>query len=43
MRRADAITARVAAVKRRLLAGGALQPVAWLRKTGQKDRRGGKP
>ena len=39
-RRADSITARIAAVKRRLLAGGVLQPVAWLRKTGPKDVRG---
>ena len=39
-RRKDAITARVAAVKKRLLAGGVLQPVAWLRKTGPIDVRG---
>ena len=39
-RRADAITARIAAVKKRLLAGGVLQSIQWLRKTGEKDVRG---
>ena len=39
-RRADALTARIAASKRRLLAGGVLQPVEWLRRTGERDVRG---
>ena len=39
-RRADALTARITATKRRLLAGGVLQPVEWLRRTGEKDVRG---
>ena len=39
-RRADAITARVASTKRRLLAGGMLREVEWLRKTGPIDVRG---
>ena len=33
-RRADAITARIAAVKKRLLVGGMLRSVEWLRKAG---------
>ena len=37
---AVALTARIAAVKSRLLAGGVLQPVEWLRKTGPIDVRG---
>ena len=37
---AVALTARIAAVKSRLLAGGVLQPVEWLRKTGPRDQRG---
>ena len=36
----NAITARIAAAKRRLKAGGALQQVEWLRKTGPRDQRG---
>ena len=36
----NALTARIAATKRRLLAGGLLQPVEWLRKAGPKDVRG---
>ena len=39
-RRADAITARINAVKRRLLSGGALREIEWLRKTGPIDVRG---
>ena len=39
-RRADAITARIAAVKRRLLTGGALREVEWRRRTGEPDMRG---
>ena len=39
-RRADAITARIAAVKRRLRVGGMLQEVAWRRRTGEPDVRG---
>ena len=35
-----ALTARIAAAKRRLLEGGLLQPVEWLRKTGPRDERG---
>ena len=37
---ADAITARVAATKRRLLAGGVLREISWLRKRGPIDVRG---
>ena len=37
---ADAITARIAATKRRLLAGGLLQPVEWGVPTGEPDIRG---
>ena len=36
----DALTARIAATKRRLLEGGVLQPVEWGRKTGPRDDRG---
>ena len=32
----DALTARIAATKRRLLEGGVLQPVEWGRKTGDR-------
>ena len=39
-RRADAITARVAASKRRLRVGGMLREIEWLRKTGPIDVRG---
>ena len=39
-RRADAITARIAAVKRRCLKGGVLQPVEWGQKSGPRDQRG---
>ena len=39
-RRADAITARIAAVKKRLLVGGMLRSVEWLRKAGPIDVRG---
>ena len=39
-RLAVALTARIAASKRRLLAGGALQPVEWLQRTGERDVRG---
>ena len=39
-RRATAITARVKAVKKRLLVGGMLRSVEWLRKTGPIDVRG---
>ena len=37
---AVALAARIAAVKSRLIAGGVLQPVAWLRKTGPISVRG---
>ena len=37
---ADAITARIAAAKSRLLAGGLLQPVEWGVPTGEPDIRG---
>ena len=37
---ANALTARIASAKRRLLKGGVLQPVEWLRKTGPIDVRG---
>ena len=40
MSRRTAITARIAAVKRRLLKGGVLREVEWLRKIGPKDVRG---
>ena len=36
----DAITARIAVAKRRLLAGGLLQPVEWGIPTGDRDERG---
>ena len=36
----DALTARIASEKRRLLVGGMLQEVEWLRHTGDKDERG---
>ena len=36
----NAITARIAAAKRRLLDGGLLQPVGWGDKTGEPDVRG---
>lgn len=36
----DALTARIASEKRRLLVGGMLQEVEWLRRTGDKDERG---
>ena len=39
-RRADALTARIAAVKRRMIAGGVLQQIEWLRRTGERDVRG---
>ena len=39
-RRATAITARVKAVKKRLLVGGMLRSVEWLRKAGPIDVRG---
>ena len=39
-RRATAITARIAAVKRRLLKGGMLRSVEWMQRTGDKDVRG---
>ena len=37
---ADALTRTIAANKRRLLAGGVLQEVAWRRRTGEPDVRG---
>ena len=37
---ADALTARIAAAKRRLQAGGMLRPVEWLRPDGVRDVRG---
>ena len=37
---ADAITRTIAATKRRLLAGGALREIEWLRKRGPIDVRG---
>ena len=40
MNRAAAITARIAACKKRLLVGGMLRSVEWLRKTGPIDVRG---
>ena len=39
-RRADAITARIAAVKKRLLVGGMLRSVEWMQRTGDRDVRG---
>ena len=36
----DALTARIAAAKRRLLEGGLLQPVGWGVPTGERDVRG---
>ena len=36
----NALTARIAAAKRRLLAGGLLQQVEWLRPDGVRDERG---
>ena len=36
----DTLTRTIATTKRRLLKGGMLQPVEWLRKTGEKDVRG---
>ena len=36
----DALTARIAAAKRRLLDGGVLQPVQWGVPTGERDERG---
>ena len=38
--KARAITARIAILKRRLLAGGALREVEWRRRTGEPDVRG---
>ena len=41
MERLDAaLTARIAATKRKLLAGGLLQEVEWHQRTGEKDQRG---
>ena len=37
---ADALTAKIAAAKRRLLAGGLLQEVEWGIPTGERDVRG---
>ena len=37
---ADTLTRTIAATKRRLLKGGMLQPVEWLRHTGERDVRG---
>ena len=37
---ADALTARIAAAKRRLLAGGLLQEIEWHQPTGERDVRG---
>ena len=36
----DALTARIAAAKRRLTTGGLLRPVEWLRPDGVRDVRG---
>ena len=36
----DALTARIAATKRRLLAGGVLQPIQWGVPLGERDDRG---
>ena len=38
--KARALTARIAATKRRLLAGGVMREIEWLRKTGPIDVRG---
>ena len=38
--KARALTARIAATKRRLLTGGALREVEWRRRTGEPDVRG---
>jgi hypothetical protein len=38
--RDDALTARIAAIKQRLLVGGLLMEVEWQRRTGVKDVRG---
>ena len=40
MNRATAITARIAAVKRRLLVGGMLRSVEWMQRIGDRDMRG---
>ena len=40
MNRAAAITARIAACKKRLLVGGMLRSVEWMQRTGDKDVRG---
>ena len=40
MRLDDALTARIAATKRRLLAGGVLQPIQWGVPLGERDERG---
>ena len=37
---ANSLTSGVAKLKRELLAGGLLQPIEWLRRTGGKDERG---
>ena len=37
---ANALTSRIAATKRRLLAGGVLQEVEWGVPTGERDERG---
>ena len=39
-RRATAITARIAAVKKRLLVGGMLRSVEWMQRIGDRDMRG---
>ena len=39
-RRATAITARVKAVKKRLLVGGMLRSVEWMQRSGDRDVRG---
>ena len=40
MNRAAAITARIAAVKKRLLVGGMLRSVEWMQRIGDRDLRG---
>ena len=40
MSRRTAITARIAAVKRRLLVGGMLRSVEWMQRSGEPDVRG---
>ena len=40
MNRATAITARIAAVKKRLLVGGMLRSVEWMQRIGDRDMRG---